>query len=133
MGGIRLTWLPPTPLLLVMPCKKAHLGFVTKRYQACRWYASQYAGCTASARRSLWRKPLAPRLPSPAAQFGGVVWLFRYPADVALSVGINLAQIGEFGFVLLSVAHQYGLVPSQVYMLLMGESWWGPLNSSHLL
>ncbi|GAB4816982.1 hypothetical protein N2152v2_004028 [Parachlorella kessleri] len=54
------------------------------------------------------------------ALFGGVVWLFRYPADVALSVGINLAQIGEFGFVLLSVAHQYGLVPSQVYMLLMG-------------
>ena len=64
-----------------------------------------------------------PGLPlAPAVQFGGVVWLFRYPADVALSVGINLAQIGEFGFVLLSVAHQYGLVPSQVYMLLMGES-----------
>ena len=26
-----------------------HLGFVTKRYPACRWYASQYAECTASA------------------------------------------------------------------------------------
>jgi len=29
--------------------REIHLGFVTKRYQACRWYASQYAGCTASA------------------------------------------------------------------------------------
>ncbi len=49
------------------------------------------------------------------------MWVFRYPLDVALSVGINLAQIGEFGFVLLSMAHHYSLVPAQVYMLLMGE------------
>lgn len=29
-----------------------------------------------------------------AVQIGGVVWLFRYPADTALAVGINLAQVG---------------------------------------
>lgn len=33
-----------------------------------------------------------------------------------------MAQIGEFAFVLLSVASQLGLMPYQVYMLLMGES-----------
>ena len=32
-----------------------------------------------------------------------------------------MAQIGEFAFVLLSVASQLGLMPYQVYMLLMGE------------
>ena len=32
-----------------------------------------------------------------------------------------MAQIGEFAFVLLSVASQLGLMPYQVYMLLMGK------------
>lgn len=32
-----------------------------------------------------------------------------------------MAQIGEFAFVLLSVASQLGLMPYQVYMLLMGQ------------
>ena len=32
-----------------------------------------------------------------------------------------MAQIGEFAFVLLSVAGNLGLLPYQVYMLLMGE------------
>lgn len=30
-------------------------------------------------------------------------------------------QVGEFAFILLSVANQYALLPSQVYMLMMGE------------
>jgi len=50
----------------------------------------------------------------------GVVLAFRYPADTALAVGINLAQIGEFGFVLMSIANQQGPIGSQVYLLLMG-------------
>jgi Kef-type K+ transport system membrane component KefB len=35
-------------------------------------------------------------------------------------VGLNLSQIGEFVFVLLSVANQQGLLAENVYMLLMG-------------
>lgn len=52
-----------------------------------------------------------------------VVWLFKYPVRTALAVGLSMAQIGEFAFVLLSVASQLGLLPYQVYMLLMGESY----------
>ena len=54
-------------------------------------------------------------------QISGVVYLFRYPPQTALAVGLSMAQIGEFAFVLLSVASQLGLMPYQVYMLLMGE------------
>lgn len=50
----------------------------------------------------------------------GVVYMFRYPPQTALAVGLSMAQIGEFAFVLLSVASQLGLMPYQVYMLLMG-------------
>ncbi len=54
-------------------------------------------------------------------QISGVVWMFRYPPGTALAVGLSMAQIGEFAFVLLSVASQLGLMPHQVYMLLMGK------------
>ena len=47
--------------------------------------------------------------------------MFKYPVRTALAVGLSMAQIGEFAFVLLSVASQLGLLPYQVYMLLMGE------------
>lgn len=50
-----------------------------------------------------------------------VVFLFRYPPKTAIAVGLGMAQIGEFAFVLLSVASQHGLIPYQLYMLLMGE------------
>ena len=56
----------------------------------------------------------------PDLQISGVVWMFRYPPGTALAVGLSMAQIGEFAFVLLSVASQLGLMPHQVYMLLMG-------------
>ena len=52
----------------------------------------------------------------------GVVLAFRFPLDTAMAVGINLAQIGEFGFVLLSMANQQGIIASQVYLLLMGTT-----------
>jgi CPA2 family monovalent cation:H+ antiporter-2 len=50
-----------------------------------------------------------------------VVKAFGYPLGTALAVGLNLSQIGEFVFVLLSVANQQSLLPESVYMLLMGE------------
>ncbi|CAL8461875.1 g1406 [Coccomyxa elongata] len=49
-----------------------------------------------------------------------VVYAFKYPVRTALAVGLSMAQIGEFAFVLLSVASTLGLLPYQVYMLLMG-------------
>lgn len=54
-------------------------------------------------------------------QISVVVYMFKYPIRTALAVGLSMAQIGEFAFVLLSVASQLGLLPYQVYMLLMGE------------
>lgn len=51
---------------------------------------------------------------------GGIVVLFRYPLDTALSVGINLAQVGEMAFVLLSAANGMKLVANEVYLLCMG-------------
>ena len=51
----------------------------------------------------------------------GVVWVFKFPLTTALAVGLNMAQIGEFAFVLLSVAGNLGLLQYQVYMLLMGQ------------
>ena len=54
------------------------------------------------------------------AQISGVVWMFSYPLRTALAVGLSMAQIGEFAFVLLSVASHQGLLAYQVYMLLMG-------------
>ncbi|KAL4443410.1 hypothetical protein ABPG75_011147 [Micractinium tetrahymenae] len=49
-----------------------------------------------------------------------VVSAFHYPAITALAVGLNLSQIGEFVFVLLSVANQQALLADNVYLLLMG-------------
>ncbi len=54
-------------------------------------------------------------------QIAIVVKAFKYPADTALAVGLNLSQIGEFVFVLLSMASQQSLLPESVYMLMMGE------------
>ena len=56
------------------------------------------------------------------AQISLVVWMFKYPARTALAVGLSMAQIGEFAFVLLSVASSLGLLPYQIYMLLMGAT-----------
>ncbi|PSC72593.1 K(+) efflux antiporter 4-like isoform A [Micractinium conductrix] len=49
-----------------------------------------------------------------------VVSAFHYPAATALAVGLNLSQIGEFVFVLLSMANQQALLADNVYLLLMG-------------
>eukprot|EP00271_Cylindrocystis_brebissonii_P007960 TRINITY_DN2193_c0_g1_i1.p1 TRINITY_DN2193_c0_g1~~TRINITY_DN2193_c0_g1_i1.p1 ORF type:complete len:1138 (-),score=257.41 TRINITY_DN2193_c0_g1_i1:396-3809(-) len=50
------------------------------------------------------------------------VRLFGYSARTAISVGIALAQIGEFSFVLLSRALVLNLVSHKLYLLLMGTT-----------
>lgn len=47
--------------------------------------------------------------------------VFGYGLEVAAGVGLALAQVGEFVFVLLSLAHGQELLATQVYLLLMGE------------
>ncbi|MBD2605460.1 cation:proton antiporter [Scytonema hofmannii FACHB-248] len=51
-----------------------------------------------------------------------IVMLFRYPLKTALIVGLGLAQIGEFSFVLASEGQALGLVSRQIYLLTLGTT-----------
>ncbi len=51
-----------------------------------------------------------------------LVKVFRYPLKTALLVGLGLAQIGEFSFVLASEGRSLGLVSRQVYLLILGTT-----------
>ncbi len=51
-----------------------------------------------------------------------IVLVFRYPLKTALTVGLGLAQIGEFSFVLASEGQALGLVSRQVYLLILGTT-----------
>src|SRR5215469_755666 len=44
-----------------------------------------------------------------------VVWMFRYPIAVAITVATGLTQIGELSFVVVQVARSAGLVGETVY------------------
>jgi CPA2 family monovalent cation:H+ antiporter-2 len=51
-----------------------------------------------------------------------ITWLFGYPASVAILVGVGLAQIGEFSFVLVQVARSAGYVGGDVYNAILAAS-----------
>lgn len=51
-----------------------------------------------------------------------VVRLFQYPLGTAILVGIGLTQIGEFSYVLVKVAHDSGLVGTDVYSATLAAS-----------
>jgi len=51
-----------------------------------------------------------------------VVRAFGYTPRVSFTVGVCLAQIGEFAFVLLSRASNLGLVQRKLYLLLLGTT-----------
>jgi CPA2 family monovalent cation:H+ antiporter-2 len=51
-----------------------------------------------------------------------LVMLFRYPLKTALIVGLGLAQIGEFSFVLASEGQALGLVSRRIYLLILGTT-----------
>jgi monovalent cation:H+ antiporter-2, CPA2 family len=51
-----------------------------------------------------------------------LVCLFHYPLKTALIVGLGLAQIGEFSFVLASEGQALGLVSRRVYLLILGTT-----------
>jgi CPA2 family monovalent cation:H+ antiporter-2 len=52
----------------------------------------------------------------------GVVWLFGEPLWTSLLVGIGLAQIGEFSFVLVQAARQEALITADVYQATLAAS-----------
>lgn len=51
-----------------------------------------------------------------------VVWLFRQPLPTAVLVGVGLAQIGEFSFVLVQVARDAGHVDATLYNAILAAS-----------
>ena len=51
-----------------------------------------------------------------------LVKVFHYPWKTALMVGLGLAQIGEFSFVLASEGLSMGLVSRRVYLLILGTT-----------
>jgi hypothetical protein len=56
------------------------------------------------------------------ALWTAVVWVFRYPVWMALSVAIGLTQIGEFSFILVQTARKAGIVGSEVYNATLAAS-----------
>jgi monovalent cation:H+ antiporter-2, CPA2 family len=49
----------------------------------------------------------------------GLVLLFRYPLNTALTVGASLAQIGEFSFILAGLGMSLGLLPAEGQSLIL--------------
>ena len=49
----------------------------------------------------------------------GLVLAFRYPLNTALTVGVSLAQIGEFSFILASLGRSHGLLPAEGESLIL--------------
>ena len=52
----------------------------------------------------------------------GIVAAFRYPLDVALTVSVALAQIGEFSFILIGLGRTLGLVPPEASDLVLAAA-----------
>src|SRR5215467_5772072 len=71
---------------------------------------------------SLWISILVLTIVGKFIIWTGVVALFRYPLQQALLVGIGLTQIGEFSYVLVTVARDAGLVGTEVYNATLAAS-----------
>jgi CPA2 family monovalent cation:H+ antiporter-2 len=52
----------------------------------------------------------------------GVGKVVRYPLRLSIMVGISLAQIGEFSFVLIKMGNDYGMLTSAAYQTLLASS-----------
>ena len=48
--------------------------------------------------------------------------IIRYPLRLSIMVGISLAQIGEFSFVLIKMGNDYGMLTSAAYQALLASS-----------
>lgn len=54
--------------------------------------------------------------------FTPIVTLFNYPLKTAIIVGLGLAQIGEFSFVLADKGRNFHLISDNLYMLVLGTT-----------
>ncbi len=52
----------------------------------------------------------------------GVGQILRYPLRLSLIVGLSLAQIGEFSFILIKMGQEYGLLNEALYQSLLSAS-----------
>lgn len=57
-----------------------------------------------------------------AAVITAVGQLLRYPLRLSIIVGLNLAQIGEFSFILIKMGQDYGLLGAGLYQSLLAVS-----------
>ena len=53
---------------------------------------------------------------------GGVGQILRYPLRLSIAVGINLAQIGEFSFILIKMGQGYELLSGAIYQTVLAVS-----------
>jgi K+:H+ antiporter len=51
-----------------------------------------------------------------------IVASFRYPLDIALTVSVGLAQIGEFSFILLALGQSLGILPAEAGSLILASA-----------
>ncbi len=52
----------------------------------------------------------------------GVGRILRYPVRLAFIVGFNLAQIGEFSFILIKMGEEHSILPHDLYQLVLAVS-----------
>ncbi|MBI5587498.1 MAG: cation:proton antiporter [Deltaproteobacteria bacterium] len=57
-----------------------------------------------------------------AAAVTAVGQMLRYPLRLSIVVGLNLAQIGEFSFILIKMGQDYGLLNQGIYQSLLAAS-----------
>eukprot|EP01025_Chloroclados_australasicus_P007114 TRINITY_DN12278_c0_g1_i1.p1 TRINITY_DN12278_c0_g1~~TRINITY_DN12278_c0_g1_i1.p1 ORF type:complete len:750 (-),score=26.51 TRINITY_DN12278_c0_g1_i1:961-3210(-) len=57
---------------------------------------------------------------SKAALIASVVAVFGFDLSTSLFVGVSLAQVGEFAFVLLSIGRQLELIHQHIYLMMLG-------------
>ncbi|VAW38337.1 Inner membrane protein, KefB/KefC family [hydrothermal vent metagenome] len=51
-----------------------------------------------------------------------VAQIIRYPLRMAIIVGLTLAQIGEFSFILMKIGEKSGVIPDNIYQLVLAST-----------
>ncbi|HUR80141.1 MAG TPA: cation:proton antiporter [Thermoanaerobaculia bacterium] len=57
-----------------------------------------------------------------AAAATAIVLLFRYSLSTAIMIGVSLAQIGEFSFILAGIGREHGLLPEHAQHLILAAA-----------
>ena len=62
-----------------------------------------------------------------------ICYLFRYPNKISVYVALSLAQVSEFGFLILVAARKHGIMPDSSYQRLLGISILSIIATPYLL